>query len=368
MASAILYVNADIAAPSRSENPAALPPVQYSQTFTVPLVSRQSDYWLSVLRFSSVGHDVPLFVSSVEVGQRDPRRTTYVVGMSMTPTAVGSVPTFSASRNVQWAPQVQGQQEAPPPLTQQYISGSRWYYSYDYQWVVALVNQALEQCYLDVSAQFEAWWASSGQTDPYPGLTAGIPALTYSASSDLFTYAVRAGQKGELWQYAFNEPARQLFNHLPCAAITPAAALPYALQMPAAPDADGYLRLQQQRSSTDAWSPVGAICLCTNLPIVGKENTPPNVLGAGDAVTGAGRAVVNVLTDVALPLTRGDEYLGLVSYAPVERRRVQLLSGQPLNTVSFSLFWKHRLSGELIPLGVAPDGSVSVKACLERRY
>jgi len=363
MSASVLYINADIAAPSKSVNAATAPVVQYSQTFTAPLVSKASDYFLSVLRWSAVGLDLPLFCPSVELGQSDPARTTYVVGASVQP---AGAPLFKASANVQWAPQVLGLQVPQPPLTQQYLSP--WYYCYDYQHVLDLVNATFQSVWANLQVQYQAWWTSTSQPGAFPGLARAAPQMLYDSASDCFTLFVArpSATAAESWTYFFNEPARGLFDHFPCA-ITPADALPYAVRLPE--NADGTFSLRQQRSSTDHWSPISAICLTTNMPIVSEENSPPNLLGAGNTNNGAGRSLVSVITDVALPLQRGDDYLGLVSYAPSgPYRRVQLVSGQPLSTVSFGLYWKSRLSGDLNPCGLTPDGSCSIKAVLERRF
>ena len=359
----VLFFNADISAPSRAVNGAEPSAIVYTQQLSSPLVQRSSDHWLSVTRFSIVGADLPLFCPSIELGQINPRKTTYVVGLSCQPQGV--LAPISASMAVVWEPQVQGQQDPPAPLEQQFLS--RFYYSYDYDHMLRLINNAYSACWRALNTQYGQWWAASGNTAPFPGLSGGIPFVTYDGATDFFTVSARGSLTSEAWQIAMNEPLRQLLNHFSCT-ITPAADLPYVLRMPAAA-ADGYWRLTQQRSSSDAWSPVAAICLCTQMPIVSELNSAPTLLGRGDsAIQAPSKASVSVVTDVALPLARGDDYLGLISFGEVVRRRVQLQSTQPLSTINFSLWWKHRLSGELIPLALQPDGNASIKACLERRY
>lgn len=360
----IVYINVDVAAPSRAVNAAQNSAVVFSETRQVPVVSRADRYFISVLRAVVSGADLPLFIPSVQLGQAEPALTTYVLGVSV---SAGGSPTFTATAPVRWKPQVQGQQVPPAPLQQQFL-GDKWYWCYSYQWMLDLVNATWRACMASLEEQYAAWWTSSGQPGPCPGLLTQAPAFSYDSAADRFGFAVQAPAAGESYEYAMNEPARGLFNHFN-AVITPAAALPYVLRLPA-PGADGYIRVQQPSSSTDFWSPISALSFCTVMPCVSEQSSPPTLLGRGDVgPQGVAQAEVQVITDVSMALARGDEYVaGLITYEPTASyRRVQMASSQPLTHISLSLWWKHKLSGLLIPLTLNPDGYCSAKLCLEAR-
>jgi len=87
------------------------------------------------------------------------------------------------------------------------------------------------------------------------------------------------------------------------------------------------------------------------------------------ATESAGRDFVNILTDVSLPLERGAaDYLGTISYAPsAQYRRVAMTGSDAISQLSFSVYFKLRLSGQLILARLNPGASLSLKLLFERR-
>ena len=76
-----VYVNVSSIAPNAVEPSSQL--VQYSETRSVPIVPRASDYRAAIVRFQCTNVDVPMFIPRIKIGQPDPTLTVYRIGISV---------------------------------------------------------------------------------------------------------------------------------------------------------------------------------------------------------------------------------------------------------------------------------------------
>ena len=103
--------------------------------------------------------------------------------------------------------------------------------------------------------------------------------------------------------------------------------------------------MEQLYSSGPTMCPVTSLVFTTSLlPVL------PSLIGLPRIFVGASTAAVqsqgnnniqNQITDLEVPLTRGDEYLPNVLYSPVaEYRLLDLQANAPLQAIQISVFWK----------------------------
>ena len=108
--------------------------------------------------------------------------------------------------------------------------------------------------------------------------------------------------------------------------------------------APGGLAMEQLYSTGPTRCPVTSILFTTSLlPVLPSLIGLPRIfIGASTASQVQGNNnIQNQITDLEVPLTRGDEYLPNVLYSPVaEYRLLDLQSNAPLQAIQISVFWK----------------------------
>jgi len=108
--------------------------------------------------------------------------------------------------------------------------------------------------------------------------------------------------------------------------------------------APGGLAMEQLYSTGPTMCPVTSILFTTSLlPVLPSLIGLPRIfIGASTASQVQGNNnIQNQITDLEVPLTRGDEYLPNVLYSPVaEYRLLDLQSNSPLQAIQISVFWK----------------------------
>lgn len=102
--------------------------------------------------------------------------------------------------------------------------------------------------------------------------------------------------------------------------------------------------LSQDYPTTPLWSPVTSIVFTTGMmPICSELTGIPVVYGTG-AVNfnqGDNANFVSILTDIEVPLIRGDEFKPQIFYEPkAEYRLIDLQSNNPVNSIEINVFWR----------------------------
>jgi len=107
---------------------------------------------------------------------------------------------------------------------------------------------------------------------------------------------------------------------------------------------NGGLAMEQLYSTGPTMCPVTSLLFTTSLlPVLPSLIGLPRIfIGASTASQVQGNNnIQNQITDLEVPLTRGDEYLPNVLYSPVaEYRLLDLQSNAPLQAIQISVFWK----------------------------
>jgi hypothetical protein len=129
---------------------------------------------------------------------------------------------------------------------------------------------------------------------------------------------------------------------------------------------------QDYNSTSTLWSPIESIVFTTSLiPIIPESSGEPVIYGSGnDSVSNAStNAFTPIITDIALPLNNAHGYREFIEYAPIAEYRLSSLtnSRQDLRNIDIQVFFKARLTGELIPLRMFNLSSVGIKIMFRKK-
>jgi hypothetical protein len=131
-----------------------------------------------------------------------------------------------------------------------------------------------------------------------------------------------------------------------------------------------YWKVVQDYRSTDAmWSPVSAIVFTSAMLPIKKEYNSANVdLNAGNLggiSSGSQSAFQPIITDFSIDQqTEGAEgYRNFTQYEPsAEYKMISMTaSHEEIRNIDIQVFWKYRLTGELIPLTAANCSDINIK-------
>jgi hypothetical protein len=410
----IVYYNGSIINNKVAIDTGADPIVRFIETRDIPLVKDCSKYQFSIVRFvmNGPGKDLPLFIPLIRTGVDNPTNdinlTIYSCSMDLAVRyVVGGITyeeEFTTTQPIIWEPEYQDLAIAPIPApstcqTGQDIS-TRYYWSTTYTHMMSLVNKALRQCVigtvpglLGLQAQFNAWWLA---TIPSPGIppTLGTkpPQLTYNPTSNLFsiyapTYSfgfenrTSAGTNAdEFAQLYFGENLYGLFGNFKSFyrnesnrrtveiyiedILNGANTVSYG-------GVEYFLTQQDYESTSTLWSPIESIVFTSGLlPVVNEATSDPIRFGDNNdtVLQNSISAFQPIITDVAVFQNSASGYRGFVEYAPTAEYRMASMSRSKtaINSIDIQVFWKNRLTGELVPVQMWNGSSVSLKIMLRK--
>jgi hypothetical protein len=131
-----------------------------------------------------------------------------------------------------------------------------------------------------------------------------------------------------------------------------------------------YWKVVQDYRSTDAmWSPVASIVFTSAMLPIKKEYNSANVdLNAGNlggGSTGSQSSFQPIITDFSIDqqLEGAEGYRNFTQYEPTAEYRMisMTASHEEIRNIDIQVFWKYRLTGELIPLTAANCSDINIK-------
>ena len=131
-----VYLDLDVL--NTDTNPSTVPPqLSFEETRTQPFLDGTAeDYFVAIARFSiQTGGSLPVFIPAIQTGQSDPNLTVYAITVS-----------YNGIDGTAYIQHVPKSTVNPPaaPTTSQDLSGD-YYYVYNYQDWISMVNTALVQ-------------------------------------------------------------------------------------------------------------------------------------------------------------------------------------------------------------------------------
>jgi hypothetical protein len=133
-----------------------------------------------------------------------------------------------------------------------------------------------------------------------------------------------------------------------------------------------YFKIKETMSSIGSmWSPVSSIVITTtHIPVRNEYNV--STIPYGSASIGTTSATTNafqkVLIETSAEEIDTESFRGLIHYLPNTPTFTSLGHDRDgLNNVDLRIYWRHRLTNQLIPMTLPNQGSVSVRLLFKRR-
>jgi hypothetical protein len=133
-----------------------------------------------------------------------------------------------------------------------------------------------------------------------------------------------------------------------------------------------YVRLTQDYISTGSlWSPFASFVIATTqIPVRNEGNANPILLGEQNLGidNAAAGAFQRVLIETTINSTTADKWRGWVLYQPL----IPTFSSldpvkEGLSNIDFQVFWRNRLTNQLVPLRLYNEGTMTVRLLFRRK-
>lgn len=405
----IVYLNLDIIN-GNTVSGQVDPAIRFMETRDSPIIRDASKYQFSIVRFSmdGPGKDLPVFIPQIKTGaanwDNNINRTIYTcslrVNLSYSVGGVQQQTTLTSSQDILYQPETLSPTEAPIPPASSTQTGQvlvgRYYWVYSISRWLDMVNTTYAACIADLQSQFASWWLAQGGAAPAPQLQTKAPYLTYDPTTQLFAlYCDRYGFGGadrssigsaadEDMHIFMNANLFYMFanfnnTYIGDPNLTNELAVKSLLWQnvvtvtPPGGTATQYLLMTQDHPSTSTlWNPVGAIVfVSTMLPLVFEQVGHPVKFGSNNvsAPIGTQNGFLPVVTDITIPGDSAFSARDFLAYIPTSEYRMAsfLPARTPINSYDVSVYWKNRLTGELLPLTMFNGSSVSMKIMFRKR-
>ena len=401
-----VYMDLDVI--NTDYNATGKPQLRFEETRNTPFLPGDSaDYFCSVVRFSiQTGNTLPVFIPRVQTGQSDINKTIYQVAIMFDSLADAdtSLDKFGFA-HVAYTPEDETAALPAPPTISQDLSGS-YYYVYNYQHFVHLVNKAIQSAWSDLKAAFVAAQLQGvydtlvGNTVvPWVDFDPGTNRLFLSADDRLFNSDPTVPSAARL-KCIFNDRLYELFASLPFRLINNpinAASLQtlggracpwYSIRfidrynnksivkIPDPTDSTktisiNILQANQEMTSIALWNPVASIVFASSmLPIIPTQTSAPKNIGlqSTNLISGGNNSnLLPVLSDFAIAVDATNQYRPMVEYNPgAEYRLIDMNSTTNLNRLDIIVYWKDRWGG-VYPFQLQPGCAASVKIMFRRK-
>ncbi len=400
-----VYFNVEISNPSINATPSTNIYAQHSETTTQSIVDCASDYYLSIVRFSIPGNQIPLTIMQIVANQPNPNLTPYSVCLSYDgndyPVSVIYVPTGRYPRP-----------SAPIP-NQDYTNP--YYNIFSYEHVLSMINTALMTSFnqlktanpgapgnnppfliFDPTTQLISLVVENTYVSPPFGGAGPVIEIfmnsalvsTYMSGFEMFfngNDAINSKNYKFVVRYRFNNgyPAydadpknnanasNQFYTDgtvatlvtQPAPIISPVPQYFYPPNNP--PD---FIYISQDYVTLQTWSSFKSIVFTTNSLPVNSEFVPQTVaqgLASGNS-TGA-VSFRPILTDFQISINTADNVRQQIEYFPQGPYRItDLISNQAITKFDVSVWWTD-LFDNLRLIEIGPNQSASIKFLFMRK-
>lgn len=352
-------------------NDAVPVPLVFSETRNNPIIHNVGDYYISVIRFSVETPSLPLMIPSVKIGQSDPNKLIYEVNLNYD--YLGT--TYQAQISLEYVPSDLTAPTPAPPLTSQDLS-SKYYYIYSYQKFIRMLNTAFNTAIGILNTQV----TMAGGTLP----STAAPFMEFDPINCTYTLnADKAGFDSDNSSHIkifFNAQLYKLFSSLESIYYGPeyGAGRNYQIVVtninngnsytPVTPGPT-YYQAYGEYSTGALWNPINSLVFQSSMvPIVPENQSNPISYGSESLTTdGNNSALGNVLTDLQVYLSKGNEYKPVVQYTPTaEYRMIDLQGSGDLKSIYLSCYWKDRY-GNLHPFELFGGCNASIKILFRKK-
>jgi hypothetical protein len=366
-----IYYNIDIInGRSTSQGKINDPIASFSETRDVPLINDASKYKMSIIRFTMNGiNDLPLFIPVIEEGQTNPNKTVYKITVQHNHIG-GNV--YEFTQPVIWESNDSSLTAPSNFETQGQDATQEYYYCHTYDHFINLVNTTITYSIAQLNALIKV---------DYPAFTDLIPPfIVYNNANKKFDIYYPADNDAG-FSFYFNSNLYNLLSHYPheyndLDEVKQYRIIPRNYQglNSITLNSVDYIKIEQEAVSLGTyWSPISSIVFTSSLlPIISEGVSQPIKFGNSNNAN-AVSSVSNfepIITDIALTLDDAYNYKDFLSYIPgAEYRFVSLTnSNQPIRNVNVNIYWKYRLTGQLVPLKLSNLSNISMKFLFQPKY
>jgi hypothetical protein len=381
------------------------PVIRIADTRASPLVLSQREYYFSLIRANLTGmtYNLPLTCS---IAQKAPNTDVDLTIWSVTLdlSANYDVPSvgntqFNITKQAYLRHIPEFLNELPPPVPVGGIQNPYNFSTSKYYWLTSFAtfcqmwNTASAQALADIQTDFNTQWIATGTATPPPTLTTTAPFIIYDPGSSLFsiycdTYGYGDADRlsvgttsDEQFTIFQNTNLQGMLNNFKCYylgidtitgkeyQLLPSNILGQNIGASASPSSSGsapttrYYILTQDYTSQALWSPTNSIVFLSSQIGTQPENTnPPVNVDFGTGTGSSTSATSNVVTDITLPFTNAGDWRQNINFQPSIYRLISLgNSDKPIQTIDFTLAWKNRFTGEIVPITGYNQASLSLK-------
>ena len=405
-----VYMDLDVI--NNDYNAISKPQLRFEETRNTPFLPGDSaDYFCSIVRFNiQTGNTLPVFIPRIRTGQADVNKTIYTVTIQDSVTYNGVTTYFTASVDVTYEPEDLTAPIPASPMSGQDLS-SNYYYVYNYQHFINLVNKALRLAFNQCKSLIEqhvptttpgpikTWWGyMSLAVVPYIVFDVDTNRVTFHADEKLFDMteshlfgSVAEGATGDPMKIFMNDRLYELFAGLPCRYVSSSGSQNYRLNVidryfnkvkqdtyyyppgatTAITDQRIVILLSQELTSIALWNPVASIVFASSLlPIIPTQTSAPKDIGnqSNNLISGGNNSnLLPILSDFSIAVDERNQYRPMVEYNPgAEYRLIDMNSTTNLNRIDIIVYWKARFGG-LHPFQLQPGCAASVKIMFRRK-
>ena len=351
-----------------------------------------NEYFFSIIRYEMDNLTTPVFIPQPLIGYNNLLIYTFVLETLNQSNEVVNV----YKREVTFLPT--NPNISTPDPTQDNTS-NEYYFVYDFQRWIFMVNKTLNNLFNDIPANEKTGTAMCPffQYDPITGLVSLYTSVEYESTDN------DCGCNKKINLY-WNTPTDTVFKGFDTTEILqadclriddnainnnvypPTAPLPISkyykvniinyhnknITLLKVNDLTNipYITLIQSYPSFPMLNPVQNIVFTSgSLPIYHENTATPVIYSTTGQISAIGRAdsITPVLTDFITPLQKGTEYKPKIYYYPNVYRLIDLKGNQPLKNVDLQVYWKSRTDAKLHPFLLSAQCGASCKILFRKK-
>ena len=390
-------------------NATSKPHLRFEETRNTPFLPGDSaDYFCSIVRFNiQTGNTIPVLIPKIQTGQNDINKTVYQVAIMFDylEDATASEDKFGFA-NVMYSPEDETADTPAPPDKSQDVS-STYYFVYNYQHFIHLINTAIKQAWANLKDNFTSsgqgalFDAAVGNTIvPWIDFNPDTNRLFLNADDKLFNseltsfYRMKLVFNDRLYELLASLPFRLISNQINLTTLQGFSERPcpwYAIRFvnrynnkyaqkitdptstttPKGTVSVDIIQAFQEMTSIALWNPVSSIVFASSLlPIIPTQTSVPKDIGnqSNNLLSGGNNSnFLPILSDFSIAVDANNQYRPMVEYSPgAEYRLIDMNSTTNLNRIDIIVYWKDRLGG-LHPFQLQPGCAASVKIMFRRK-
>ncbi len=307
--------------------------IQFNQQQSQPILNNTNGYKLSIIRFYLNTDLLPVFIPTLLNPVTDKVACIY----SFTMEYLGVM----YQQYLQFVPQ----------NTSVSSSETDYYYVYNYQYVVYLINQCLLQCFNGLQSKATLPTASA----PYIDMDLATQKCSLHGDSKYFGY----NETNKINIY-MNSAMYNLLVSMPITISNKSNGREFQFCNIMSKDKSV---LTQEFNSISIWNPIASVIFTSDMLPIYSSRTPPIQQFIDGVITNtdSNLNVSNIVTDF---MANDMIFSPYIEYEPSVYRFISLKPNTELRTVDFKVFWINKHDGLMRPVNILPGGSCSCKLYL----